>query len=437
MNPAQALPHDTAPSRSSIVAHPWFPKLIGLWCAALFGLCSLALAPEMLERVVAALGIDRIVAATAPPLGQTARLLLALGLSGIGEIVGLVIGRRLAASHVQRPIHLRERKSARTMTAQSDDAPNLRHRDRHADAPARKPLLASRDLGDEAAMDLAGIDPTLRSGALGSEANHEPDPCFEVAQLPGGNFWQSAQIDEGEGQRTVEAEPGEPLDAAQAELVDAVELGQGPAPSESHPEALCAHAPLPLAARFSSSFAPPFAASAPIAAASLDALGVVHLSERLALALQTRRERSAQAPVAPLTVADPAVPVAILDAIHANVSQDAESEDTEEASDDTLEEGYSSLLAMESGFQRPQAVRIEQPHNDELEPVVIFPGHGAGEAAYPTSSSPNVAYARPTLAGSCSEAQATVEPSNQADPEETDRALRAALASLQRISGVR
>ena len=437
MNPAQALPHDTAPSRSSIVAHPWFPKLIGLWCAALFGLCSLALAPEMLERVVATLGVDRIVAAAAPPLGQTARLLLALGLSGIGEIVGLVIGRRLAASHVQRPIHLRERKSARTMTAESDDAPNLRHRDRHADAPARKPLLASRDLGDEAAMDLAGIDTTLRSGALGSEANHEPGPFFEVAQLPGGNFWQSAQIDEGEGQRTVEAVPGNLLDAAQAEPVDAYEQGQTDAPSESQPEALCAHAPLPLAARLSSSFAPPSAACAPIATASLDALGVVHLSERLALALQTRRERSARAPVAPLTVADPAVPVAILDAIHANVSNNPESEDTEEASDDTLEEGYSSLLAMESGFQRPQAVRIEQPHNDELEPVVIFPGHGAGEAAYPTSSSPNVPYARPTLAGSCSEAQATVEPSNQADPEETDRALRAALASLQRISGVR
>ena len=92
--PREAAPRQSSPKQSSIVAHPWFPKVIGLWFAALFGLCSLALAPELLERIVTTLGIDRIVPAAAPPLGQTARLLLALGMAGVGEIAGLLIGDR-------------------------------------------------------------------------------------------------------------------------------------------------------------------------------------------------------------------------------------------------------------------------------------------------------------------------------------------------------
>ena len=458
MNPAQALPHDATPRRSSIVAHPWFPRLIGLWCAALFGLCSLALAPEMLERIVATLGIDRIVSAAAPPLGQTARLLLALGLSGVGEIVGLVIGKRLATSRLSPSARQRWLKSARTKTAESDDAPSLRPRDRHADAPARKPLSASSELGDEAATDLAGIDTTLPSGTLASDANREPGPCFKVAPLPGGEFWQSAEIDGGEDQQTVEAEPQDPVDGAQAVPVDAFELGLSDAPSGYQPEAHGADAPAILSARFSSLLAPPPAASAPLTAASLDQLGVVQLSERLALALQARRARRAQAPGAALSIDAPtetSAPAGLeilarrapkpdfeydAEMIRADGPTDAEIEDSEEFSDDTLEEGYSSLLAIGSGFQRPQAVRIEQPHGDEIEPVVIFPGQGArgaGEAAHPTSSSPIAPYARPTLANSSAEAPATTEPGNQANPEDTDRALRAALASLQRISGAR
>ena len=423
MNPAQALPHDATPRRSSIVAHPWFPRLIGLWCAALFGLCSLALAPEMLERGVATMGIDRMVAAAAPPLGQTARLLLALGLSGVGEIVGLVIGKRLATSRLSPSARQRWLKSARTKTAESDDAPSLRPRDRHAGAPARKPLSASSELGDEAATDLAGIDTTLPSGTLASDA-----------------------------------EPGARLDAAQAEPIDALELGHSDAPSGYPPEAHGAEAPAILSARFSSLLAPPPAASAPLTAAILDQLGVVQLSERLALALQARRARRAQAPGAALSIdapteaSAPAGPEILArrapkpdfeydaEMIRADGPTDAEIEDSEEFSDDTLEEGYSSLLAIGSGFQRPQAVRIEQPHGDEIEPVVIFPGQGArgaGEAAHPTSSSPIAPYARPTLANSSAEAPGTAQPGDQANPEDTDRALRAALASLQRISGAR
>ena len=80
-----------------MTAHPWFTAIVALWFAALLGLSSLVLAPAMLERIVAESGIDSFIAAAAPPLGQTARLLVALGLAGLGGVLGLILGRFIAA----------------------------------------------------------------------------------------------------------------------------------------------------------------------------------------------------------------------------------------------------------------------------------------------------------------------------------------------------
>ena len=184
MTSSVTAPRDSVPSQPSIVTHPWFPKVIGLWFAALFGLCSLAVASDVLESLVRMLGIDRIVPAAAPPLGLTARLLLAMGMAGVGEIVGLVIGGRLAAS--RRPQSRRQRgiRNAGPDDANAAAVPQVRGRDRHADAPPRKPLSAIDDL--------SGIDNALRRRALASEADQEPRPFFEVAPLPGGEWPQAA-----------------------------------------------------------------------------------------------------------------------------------------------------------------------------------------------------------------------------------------------------
>ena len=131
---------------------------------------------------------------------------------------------------------------------------------------------------------------------------------------------------------------------------------------------------------------------------------------------------------------------AVADAPRTETLRNSELEDAEELSNDTLETGSSSLLAMGSGFPRPAAVRIEEPHSDEIEPVVIFPGQGArgfSDTAQQSAFSPNAPYARPSLAPTGADAPAAAQPANQANPEETERALRAALASLQRISGAR
>ena len=588
MNSSQAQPHEAAPSKSSIVAHPWFPKMIGLWFAALFGLCSLALAPELLERIVTTLGIDRIIPAAAPPLGQTARLLLALGMAGVGEIAGLIIGARLAAPKRSEPARRRSLKSAAADVETNDDAPQLRDRDRHPDAPARKPLSAISDLRENLGENLGGIDNALRRRALASEAEHAPRPFIEVAPLPGGE-WQPVAAGEGESQAVPKprAAPEIAFVAKQPEPVEVFDLAQFDAPSEEQSEAEPEAPPAPFAAplavpseRFVSAFmadeptmpalaragpvlaqtGPVLAQAGPapaeIATASLEQLGVVQLSERLALALQARRERRSQAPVA-LIIAQPAVvpveepgldePVAIApvaephlleqfvaqedvapaafspapfaarplfaplaaddadedadipalarsltmprlgrsgpaepeaDAATAPESLSPElargleilarrapkpfvehdapvadganpddmvgSDEAEELTDEVLEEGYSSLLAMGSGFQRPEAVRIEEPQSDEIEPVVIFPGQGARAVGAPASTlgaSLNAPFARPgaapVVAPVTCEFAASEAPATQADSDETNRALRAALASLQRISGAR
>ena len=192
----------TARRKRPLASHRWFPAALALWFAALFGLTSLAVPPALLERLVLAVGLDRVIAAAAPPLGETARLLIAAGLSSVGEILGLLLGRTLAARH--RP------KAAAPAREPGDEAAPDRTRDAVAEMPTRQPFSAAELLEAEAGV-----------------TNAEP-----------------------------RARPAE-------------------APAESP---VVAVTPQPLASEPSD-----------IASAPLDTLGVVQLSERLALALQARR----------------------------------------------------------------------------------------------------------------------------------------------------
>lgn len=121
-------------------------------------------------------------------------------------------------------------------------------------------------------------------------------------------------------------------------------------------------------------------------------------------------------------------------------------EDQEPAVGDELEQGYSSLLSLSRpGTGQQRFVRIEEPelHSADIEPVVIFPGKepvsGDGPFSRPGSK----------VDGPIAQPQADPAPANEEtvqrlpsaspatrlDPDETDRALRTALANLQRMSG--
>lgn len=116
---------------------------------------------------------------------------------------------------------------------------------------------------------------------------------------------------------------------------------------------------------------------------------------------------------------------------------------------DPEDEGYSSLLAMKSPFGLPrESVRIEdepQSDDDEIEPIVVFPGQATRRAA-PATDGPardaGAATFRPfdaptdrIAAFSAKTPEADAPNANRRPGGDTERALREALEKLQRMSG--
>lgn len=110
-----------------------------------------------------------------------------------------------------------------------------------------------------------------------------------------------------------------------------------------------------------------------------------------------------------------------------------------EAEDDGEEENYASLLDLNS--QSRPFVRIEEPEvgNAEIEPVVIFPGQdnrlfGAPAGVAPGDSA-GAARLFDTPPSSAAPLRMPPAATRSIDAEETERQLKAALATLQRMSG--
>jgi len=117
-------------------------------------LVALLIPVGMLEDIVWNSGIAALVPAAAPPLGNTARALLALIGGGIVAAVswsGLFLlfgpGGWLEPSATPRSTAAPAAGASKSTVAWDDDrAPTLRRADAHPDAPARRPLMA-KDLG--------------------------------------------------------------------------------------------------------------------------------------------------------------------------------------------------------------------------------------------------------------------------------------------------
>ena len=110
----------------------------GLGVAAGTGLMPLS----VLEPLVMDSGLPAILPAAAPPLGVTARLLVALASGGVTAIflwmfLSLLLGGTRARSVRVRPVE----------APRLEETPALRRSDAHPDAPARAPVRAARDLG--------------------------------------------------------------------------------------------------------------------------------------------------------------------------------------------------------------------------------------------------------------------------------------------------
>jgi len=549
-------------ARQPVSAHPAFPAIVALWFAALLGLGSLVLPGVLLERALVATGVSSLIPAAGPPLGFTARGLIALAAAVMGALTGLAIARRVARAQadepaprfssatggVRRPISVHDelggegvvngrglpvtRRRALAITeddrpsdflytaplpgevpADADSAPASRLTPYMADD---EPLELHETVDEPAASEASALpeadaadtltedDPMIErqefrrlpeiadDEPMADDAAPEPDEIEDAGPepLPFTAPSLSRRLDHHLG-----APPWQPLDiAADEEDDDEAESTAEPVPA---PEAVTE----------------PAEGRADWANAEPDALGLVQLVQRLGSSLERRRawlaerpavadapapavpqefeaapaEEAAQAmaqyfgrsetpPASPVAPAEPPAsehaeraspgppllrplavveddddhddsladfslplrrPVALAPVAAEPQADAADAEPEDEASHGDA--GYSSLLAMGNPFAaaRTEFVRIDEPEAeaDAVEPTVVFPGSDAAAPAFvapvsartmpapaagyrlfdPPGNSPTLAAARPTA--------------------DTDAALRAALATLQRMSG--
>lgn len=340
--------HSQARSRVSVGSHRMFPAVVALWFGALFGLGSLAVRPALIESLVLASRLEVLLPAAAPPLGMTARVLLALGMAVIGVACGAMIARRIARP---RPA---ERERRHWTPAVEDDLASD-HRREAAPLPG----------GAAQILDLTQFDLVAPGDRL---------PAMEEGVAQPRRFIGAAQ--------DVEA----PSPAVPRCDMAAIASEQ-PAPS-------------PAAMPRASLALPEGSAAARIVSAELTELSPVELIERLALAMQ-RRHQAGTLPA---------------------------------GSTETAEFSTSPALPQlpEAGTAPAASAAFA------VEPVVIFPGQQARAGirllrpAGTRSEPPPVADPAPRAAPVRSPAASAAA---ERDPAETERALRSALATLQRMSG--
>lgn len=150
------------PAKAPLATHPAFPFIVAVWFAALLGLGSLVVPVPLIEQISVATGIASIVPAAAPPLGFTARALIALAFTVGGAFAGLLIARQVAKAH-------RAEHGTRIRTVATNSA--------------RQPILAHAELGDEGFDGRAVVPRGRRSLAIDIE--ERPSDFLELAPMPG------------------------------------------------------------------------------------------------------------------------------------------------------------------------------------------------------------------------------------------------------------
>ena len=175
--------HQRKPAKAQpITVNPLFPAVVALWFGTAFGLGSLAVRPSLLEDLVLKSHIDLVIPAAAPPLGITARILLALVLAALGAVLGIALARRLARP---KPEARERKRGARDLAEESS---RVRNRDAHPDAPARRPISAHEEFGDEEPFETARPIGGLLGNRRRTLAISEEAPQFvphDAAPLPG------------------------------------------------------------------------------------------------------------------------------------------------------------------------------------------------------------------------------------------------------------
>lgn len=135
---------------------PFGARGVALVGALALGLFGLLLPTAWLESISFQLYLDRISAAALPPLGMTAHLAAAALLAVVGGLAGWLLGRLFGVQPSDFSLQGLIQRLRGEGSDDEADAPPLRAKDRHPDAPARRPFSAARDIPvsqDQDAMD--------------------------------------------------------------------------------------------------------------------------------------------------------------------------------------------------------------------------------------------------------------------------------------------
>ncbi|WP_225207512.1 hypothetical protein [Novosphingobium huizhouense] len=289
-------------TRAPLTAHPLFPVLVALWLAALLGLGSFAVPSALIERVLAAAHVPSLLPAAAPPLGLTARLLIAVGMAGLGVLAGVAIALRLRPRDVAPAPRRRTAAAARRAFEDeaeaalvADEEPvAVRAFDAHPDAPPRKPFDLSEALALDAARDTAAELPSADLAGPEAEAAHDDDAWSEAEWCEA--EWSEVDPDDLADEPVVALHPRED---AEDEIRAATPVQAEPHDAGERPAQIAAE----VAAEVEGSTnKPPIFAMPPLGARAgravlagepLESMGIVQLVERLALAIETSRRTRA------------------------------------------------------------------------------------------------------------------------------------------------
>jgi hypothetical protein len=283
--------HYSPRSPRPITAHHLFPVGIALWFGALFSLSSLAVRTELFEAMVMASRIDQLLPAASPPLGHTARLVLAASFGIIGATVGLLLARLLVSAATRtdqdddadHAWHWQDEPAPATPTPSSDyraDARTgyrVRPRDAHPDAPARRPISARDELGPEG-FDAPFESRPLTHAVAQAWASEAPAPAPQSFLQPESARPESAQPESSSASTVVWPEHAFRAPAGTPENQPVIQAE--PALAEPEPVATAPSALLPAWTNTAER----------IAVAPPTVLSHVELVERLAMALEKHEQ---------------------------------------------------------------------------------------------------------------------------------------------------
>ncbi len=168
-----------AGSKPPLSRHPLFPAVVAIWFGALFGLGSLAVRVSLIEAAVIETHLDTFVAAAAPPLGMTARILLALGLAAVGGILGAIIARCIARPKVVVTERRRNAAPAEGFGQSSTDS--------RSTYSAPEPAFLRDEHESADILVSPSVTPSGRRRSLAVPEDIEPDYHHDIAPLPGGH----------------------------------------------------------------------------------------------------------------------------------------------------------------------------------------------------------------------------------------------------------